>query len=229
MNTLKTMKGFSGGLAVTAVILCFYGCRDKYHPKQDAGLSETDPLFEDLSAHYRQKKGVVAKYADAVTVQNVHGSFGGKNPAHLDSKGKGVIFTTDALYWKATEDNLTFASKVTENGTQQSLETPHFNWKPGLRLGLGGFFGKYDQWDLYCNWTYLYSKASNSVSVTSSSDFLMTDWWDGTDFTNASAKWTLDYNTLDMEVGRNYFISKKVCFRPHVGVRGAWIHQKYNT
>jgi hypothetical protein len=58
---------------------------------------------------------------------------------------------------------------------------------------------------------------------------LITDWFDGTAFSTASAKWKLDYNTVDMEVGRNFFISKKITLRPHVGVRGAWIHQKYNT
>jgi Legionella pneumophila major outer membrane protein precursor len=45
----------------------------------------------------------------------------------------------------------------------------------------------------------------------------------------AKAKWRLHFNTLDGEIGREFFLSKHLTMRPFFGIRGAWINQKLKT
>lgn len=45
----------------------------------------------------------------------------------------------------------------------------------------------------------------------------------------AFAKWNLKLNLLDGEIGREFFVSKYLTVRPYMGVRGAWIHQRYDV
>ncbi|HSX04073.1 MAG TPA: Lpg1974 family pore-forming outer membrane protein [Rhabdochlamydiaceae bacterium] len=43
---------------------------------------------------------------------------------------------------------------------------------------------------------------------------------------NASGKWRLHFNVVDLELGRNFYISRRLMLRPHFGLKGTW--QKQN-
>ena len=51
----------------------------------------------------------------------------------------------------------------------------------------------------------------------------------GPSSTKTYGYWKLHYNVLDLEIGRNYFISRKIALRPHVGLRGVWIDLDYTA
>lgn len=42
----------------------------------------------------------------------------------------------------------------------------------------------------------------------------------------AGSSWRLNFNVLDLELGRNFFVSPKLLIRPHYGLKGTW--QKQN-
>lgn len=46
---------------------------------------------------------------------------------------------------------------------------------------------------------------------------------------SAKSQYDLDYQALDLELGRAYFISSKLSFRPHWGLKTAWIDQEQIT
>jgi hypothetical protein len=171
--------------------------------------------------------------AKAIAEQNVHGTLGGKNPAHTTSKGP--LITADFLYWRADEDGMEFANEVKTHGAGTSLQgnslNLHGEWKPGVRAGLGWLFGACDQWDLYANWTYFRDKAHMSASTKNPRKFFVPTWSNilGASANSPQASWTLNVNLLDLEIGRNYFISRKIALHPHVGLRGAWINQSYHA
>jgi hypothetical protein len=48
-------------------------------------------------------------------------------------------------------------------------------------------------------------------------------------YRKAFSSWKMLYNAIDLELGRAYFATRHLTFRPHWGVRGAWIHQKFNS
>ena len=72
------------------------------------------------------------------------------------------------------------------------------SWRPGFRVGVGYTFAKKDFWDLMALWTHF------------------------------KAESTITYNVYDLDLGRDYFISKAVSIRPFLGVRGATIDQRLN-
>lgn len=46
---------------------------------------------------------------------------------------------------------------------------------------------------------------------------------------SSAAHWSLHLNILDGEFGREFYVSRFLTFRPFFGVRGVWIHQKYQV
>lgn len=186
--------------------------------------------IDSLTANQTEKPSYTAK---AITEQNVHGTLGGKNPVHTISKGP--FITADFLYWRADEDGLEFANETKTNGAGTSLHGNNLNlhgeWKPGVRAGLGWLFGACDQWDLYLNWTYFRDKAHMSASTKNPRKFFVPTWSNilGAAANYPEASWTLNVNLLDIEIGRSYFISRKITLHPHAGLRGAWINQNYNA
>ncbi|MES2345809.1 MAG: Lpg1974 family pore-forming outer membrane protein [Chlamydiota bacterium] len=170
----------------------------------------------------------------AITEKNVHKTVGGKNPAHIKSDGPFV--TADFLYWKAGIDGLEIATRSSINETFTSFNTKEMDfsaeWRPGFRLGFGWLFGEYDQWDLYTNWTFFYDKAKIEKGTKNSFITNYIPSWSpilGPTSPRISGNWNLNYNTLDLEIGRNYFISSKIALRPHVGLRGVWIDIDYKA
>ncbi len=45
-------------------------------------------------------------------------------------------------------------------------------------------------------------------------------------FQRVQGKWKLDFNVVDLELGRNFYISRRLTLRPHVGLKGEWQKQK---
>ena len=178
-------------------------------------------------------------------VRNAHGTLGVKTNLPYISHN-GFILTGDFLYWQAQEDGLSPVNQVTTVGTtstnistKSKKKNLNFRWSPGFRVGAGARFGD-DGWDLYTNWTRFYTHANKNVKVPvpaaiallppfGPSTFLTESWLEGllgTPF-QAHAHWKLRYNTVDLEFGRHFFLSKRLSVRPHFGLRGAFINQRY--
>jgi hypothetical protein len=191
-------------------------------------------LFADENTEGEDTTYTTRSTLMAITEKNVHRTLGGKNPAHLRSNGP--FITADFLYWKAGIDGLEIATRNRINTTSTFLRTKELNlnaeWRPGLRLGFGWLFGNYDQWDLHANWTCFYDKATIRRGSRTSLVQTYTPSWSpilGPLVTRIHGAWNLHYNVLDLSVGRNYFISRKVALRPHVGLRGVWINLDYQA
>jgi hypothetical protein len=156
----------------------------------------------------------------------------------------GNHFTTTAelLYWQASEGHLSygnfvkglapFAEVVIGRVFQEELNL-NFEWNPGFRLGLGYQFAEADDWDLYFNYTYMYSTAQGSKAGDFSARDVIFPSWDtfflGLYAIDARAKWNVNYNVLDGEIGKNYLIGTRLEARPFLGLRGATIHQHYKA
>ncbi len=124
-----------------------------------------------------------------------------------------------------------------------------FHWDPGFKAGIGVIFGEKDEWDLFLNWTWLKTIAKGSFSNPVFSDedvFSFEDGLENPTISNnivpswspvalggpakvAKSHWRLLYNTLDLELGRNFFLLNNVTMRPHIGLRAASLHQHINS
>lgn len=174
------------------------------------------------------------------------------------TNGLDFFIEGDLLWWKAREDGLSFATNTSStqftlnnndpsvynnnNPNQLSpsfsstLENPSFHAEFGVRAGLG-FNLPYDGWDISAYWTHLTSNShQNTVTADASKNERIIPEYQSIKlpdefitYTSATPNWKNHFNVLDVELGREFFVSRKLTVRPFVGIRGAWIHQKYTV
>lgn len=154
------------------------------------------------------------------------------------------FFVTGAvIWWKARQDGLSYAQSgrtltnggTVERGSEREID---FDFAMGFKIGAGLNF-RFDGWDIYANYTWLYPKEyHNSVQQKSETGGLQSQWAIPNfnqpnpfflGLTRASAEWKMNFNVIDGELGRNFFVSPKLTLRPFIGVKGAWIHQDYDV
>ncbi len=144
---------------------------------------------------------------------------------------RGGIFSAEFLYW-STNYSLPFAFDFNLSSSQLFSQVPavafqstsvkaHFirppqRWTPGFRLGFGGNTG-FDGWELQAYYTYYSNETEKKVF--SDEQTINTAWQKG------KAKFHLNYQVGDLELGRIFYSSPKITIRPFCGIRGAWIDQ----
>ncbi len=154
------------------------------------------------------------------------------------SCGSDMFLTAEFIAWTAREDHLGFALKQ-QTSTDAILsstskgEVIHPNWKlkPGFKVGVGMLFDC-DGWDIYANYTWLKTGRTKTTATSTSTKTLVDLGWiqNSTDpyitsISEISGNWKHKFNTLDLELGRNFFISTCLHLRPHLGMKGSWQKQ----
>lgn len=147
------------------------------------------------------------------------------------------------LFMRPYEDGLNYATVhknvgfVDSNTTKAKTKNPNFEWSSGGRLYLGFLFPNFDHWDFSLIGTYLHnttrdvtrpSQPFDPNTYIASISFPDPDWGPGTgaDFVGkAESRWTLNYTTVDLPLGRNWKVSSHFALHPHIGLRGAVINQ----
>lgn len=149
--------------------------------------------------------------------------------------GLDLFFTADWLIWQAHENGLSYAVKAPSGHSadtalyKSSVKNMSFDWDFGFRLGLGWNL-PHDGWDLYANWTWFQDDASETTTVGSGHVLFPVSAYqpanDSTEgFRSAHAKWRLHLNMIDLDLGREFFVSKWMTLRPFIGLRTGWIRQ----
>ena len=127
--------------------------------------------------------------------------------------------TTPAVNWPLKNGKIIGFS----SGSQE------WDWTPGFRFGFG-FYNAFDSWNIDINWTYLRIKADSAVDFTGSNINLLPLFiLPPGDFQNSSSRWSGDFNTLDLMVGKPYHVSRYYVSNPLFGIRAAWIDQDYHV
>lgn len=173
--------------------------------------------------------------------KNIHDQWQGKS--HPNFEHGGFFARGDFLYWRADEEALEYGylieADLTEGGGSTSRQmSPKIKWDPGFRVAVGYRFAKKDYWELTATWTHFRTEQSEKKS-TSTKNFeespirLVIPTWGasllGSVANRSSVKWNLNYSIYDLDLGRNYFVSKAVAVEPFVGLRGAVIDQHYQA
>lgn len=168
-------------------------------------------------------------------------------PARVDVCGSWDVYADASfIYWQPTQDNSEFgissskAAAATANifGTTATPVSNYMvnlntNYKPGFEIGLGLNFGS-DNWDSCLQYTWFHNTNSNKFEAATGASVFPSRLQPGAtgsagSFDSANASWNLKMDLADWQLGRSYYVGKKLTFRPFVGLRGAWIRQKYNT
>lgn len=141
----------------------------------------------------------------------------------------GFFLTADFLYWASENHGFSYAYQIDSSnvgvGKVMRLGT---SWDPGFRVGLG-WNTTYNFWDLYLNYTWYQNHASSSHTNT----FGYINMWPVSsattgEFTSVSASSRLHLNMVDLELGRLIYLTKAVALRPHIGLKGGTLDQKFS-
>lgn len=159
---------------------------------------------------------------------------------HL-SNGPSFAFA-EALVWQISEANAANWAQIlhpnSPNESIQFLGVP-FKWSPALRIG-AGFNGETKPWDLVLYYTgyqtqgsHLASTGTGEIHSAFSSNFYannpLGNGISGPYYHHAEIQWDLEYNTLDLELGRHIEIDDLVDLRPFLGLKAGMIDQNMDS
>jgi len=149
-----------------------------------------------------------------------------------------VYFTLDFLYWSAHNHGFSWANKNYDDTTRKPIDLRVLyvdeKWEPGFRFGIG-WDTLHDYWDILAQWTYYHNYSKDSAS-SPNADYIVgggiypsSGMATNFIYRNGKAHWRLNYNMLDLEIGKTFYISKYLSFRAHAGTRGGWIDQSFRS
>jgi hypothetical protein len=150
------------------------------------------------------------------------------------------------LYWNARTDGCAFAGRTKITGisgdtpqtiaTRLKIESPAFDhWNPGFQIALGFVFSAKEQWRSRLAWTCFNTSTHRTVKTNSRQLFtrhlvpMLASFLTGPIADFAAIKWKLNFDTLDLDLSRVFFIGKWLALEPRVGLRAAWISQNFDT
>lgn len=159
-------------------------------------------------------------------------------PGRPQVKGGADLFVFgDLLYWNAHENGLSYA--IENEGSNLNLSDAevkniHGKWNWGFRVGVG-YNLPHDGWDVSLTWLRFTDNGHKRVHA-GRDDFIFPVGTHPADpiSTNSTCEkahshWRLNLNQLDLDLGREFFVSKWLTVRPHFGVRTNWIRQKWDS
>ncbi|MEL7432124.1 MAG: Lpg1974 family pore-forming outer membrane protein [Chlamydiota bacterium] len=116
-------------------------------------------------------------------------------------------------------------------GKVLSFSSDHnsYDWDYGARIGLGCVLSR-DAWNLDVQWMWFHT--NQDVNGTTERTGLIIPQWIPTqaptlDDTDASQRWEMKLNVLDIALGKPFHVSRYVVLSPFFGLRAAWIDQNY--
>lgn len=162
----------------------------------------------------------------------------------------------EGLWWKASEDNLTFAEKTFINDTATTTtvgstttdtfkditktkkEELDFKWKTGCRLNID-YLLPCKNWDLGFTWTHYVggahgtAKAPNQPVTTDTTEtytFLTPAFINQVvsvgGYDTIKSRWNLVFNNYEFDIGRTCCCAPCFAIRPYIGVKYLQIEQK---
>lgn len=162
------------------------------------------------------------------------------------------VLTIAGFYWNTHEDGLEYAVKngvatpvvgasthtadvlALNNLVSARYETPDFDWDFGFKLG-AGYNTNHDGWDIGVLWTWYKNSADDRVEAHATDNTSLIAIWSAYAPPQGSvlyaddinSHWKLELNLVDIELGREMWMSKYLTFRPFIGLRVAFINQLY--
>lgn len=184
------------------------------------------------------------KQMKEVRVENAIGTYGATTAtARADVDGQGWFIMLGPIYEQVSVGGTEFtytdqdpAGNFPVRGRSKDID---FDWDWGIRAAIGYNF-EYDSWDTNLEYTWLSTSGSRSVTAgLNSIDIplkgaarIVSNCSTFSSFEIAKiakSQFDFDYNTLVLELGRQYFLSKMLAVRPHIGLRTSWIELQQVT
>lgn len=148
------------------------------------------------------------------------------SPARIDTRGDwDFFFKTSFIWWKPREEGLELGRSLGQNKSR--IVNMNFTHQPGFKIGLG-FFSDKDDWEFYSEYTWLHMSHSKTKTAPAG-EVILTRWLANEEHASSvKGVWHLKLNLLNFELARPYFSGKLYMVRPFIGMRLAFITQRFN-
>ena len=147
----------------------------------------------------------------------------------------GWYLFADALYWHADVGNADWAERTVSTATSENHTVHHldFKWSWGFKAGIGVNMD-HDMWDSNLYYTWFHTQNSNAIGLkdvipAGATQNITTFVPPADNVKSGKHKWSIHFSMFDWELGRWQYTSKSLALRPHVGIKGGWIHQDRKT
>lgn len=171
------------------------------------------------------------------------------NPPYAPQTCNGdLTFLAGAIYWNTHEDGLEYAilnsvaipvinpdpEEIDEinNLIDDDFIKPKSKWEFGFRFGINYTFAC-DGWDVDLVWTHFSPFSSNQIEADPSEGHTLVALWSA--FAPAQGEvnfarriqsnWKIKLDLIDFELGRAFWVSKRLSSRPFIGFRYILIRQ----
>lgn len=180
--------------------------------------------------------GVLESQMEQLRMESVYGNFGANTAsAYPFLESWGLYFSGEAICWKffLGGTDYTYVNKANPISTVfvDRLEYLDFDWRFAYRFTLGYQLDSPD-FDLWSTFTRFTTDQETSVEVPEGPNarlFANQNVAQNVDYQRATQSCDFQYNVLDINLGRNFFLRKTFSMHPFIGVRGAKIDERTNT
>ncbi len=150
--------------------------------------------------------------------------------AKINVNGVKMYLSAAFIYWQGKQDGLALGEDsitVSQINTRNTVRMD-FDYEPGFKVGIGGYF-KHDNWTLFADYTRIHETSSRSWTAASGHN-LIPHWFitSDTGITSSRASWKYEYDMITGNLGRPYYVGKRLVFLPGFGLKGGWLDQKYD-
>jgi hypothetical protein len=154
------------------------------------------------------------------------------NPAQISLPGNQaeIFISASFLYWVVKNDfDIYSLSTDRANFTTAHLNEyqfePNFNFRPGVQVTLGANFNH--KWHIFAEWTYVNGRSSGHADAPNGGSLNAVEYNSkrslGDSVQDASSYGHTRYQTVDLLVGRPYYLEKRLILKPFFGLRSAFI------
>lgn len=140
------------------------------------------------------------------------------------------FFGAEALYWHAKSGGTEYAISFDSASLPMSgnMKDVDFEWDLGFRFGLGRLIGSERRWDISLDYTHFVNHDTESTSESNDSILFSNGIESHIEgVSHAKYNGAIDYDALDLMLGKSLFLSKMITIHPKIGLKGAWLDQKY--
>lgn len=183
------------------------------------------------------------KQMKQVSTETAFGGYGAHTATARPSKEQLQWFVTASLLYYSpcvggTEFAFTDGSPLLNYPVEGRTKEMKFGWGAGFAVGLGLNLG-FDNWDLKANYSHFSHGDSRSISTAGCSGATVIPMRGGVCSnpttggswlaTKAKSSYDFDFNAVDLQLGRNYFLSHLLSIRPFFGIKAAFIDLEQTT
>ena len=189
-------------------------------------------LMTSAYAGIDERLDTLEKDMQEISARNPQDTLGaGFTTSRPEVTGSNWFLTFDLTYWHTKMGGTEYAYSLHPTFTQQGVLLPNINgdlkendfgWDIGFKIGLG-YKTPHDDWDVFFRYTYFNEDSTGSTTKAEPSALVSLTNFGLLFASKVKSHVEIDYDNVDLELARSYFISGQLAFRPHIDLKATWI------